>query len=81
MAPMHELKIRWAAAPGTEKMVYDTMAPIVEATYRDRGGKRPAGSPMSGRVDARLAIDASGELYLLTKSDGMIRAIVAASGF
>ena len=29
-----------------------------------------------GRVDMRLAEDAAGELYVLTKSDGMIRQVV-----
>jgi hypothetical protein len=30
-----------------------------------------------GRSDMRLAMDASGELYILSKSDGMIRAVVS----
>jgi hypothetical protein len=29
-----------------------------------------------GRVDLRFAADADGELYVLTKSDGMIRQVV-----
>jgi hypothetical protein len=29
-----------------------------------------------GRVDVRFAEDAAGELYLLTKSDGMIRQVM-----
>ena len=29
----------------------------------------------------RLAVDANGELYLYTKSDGIIRAVVGATGF
>jgi len=32
-----------------------------------------------GRVDARFAIDGACELYLYSKSDGMIRAVVGAS--
>jgi mono/diheme cytochrome c family protein len=31
-----------------------------------------------GRVDLRFAVDSAGELYLLTKSDGMIRKVVGA---
>jgi hypothetical protein len=31
-----------------------------------------------GRVDLRFAVDNDGELYLLTKSDGMIRKVVGA---
>lgn len=35
----------------------------------------PAGNPSPFRVDMRLAVDGDGEIYLLTKSDGMIRRI------
>ena len=31
-----------------------------------------------GRVDLRLAVDNDGELYILTKSDGMIRKVIGA---
>jgi mono/diheme cytochrome c family protein len=34
----------------------------------------------TGRVDVRLAVDNDGELYLLTKTDGLIRKIVGVSG-
>jgi hypothetical protein len=30
-----------------------------------------------GRADANLAADAAGELYVFTKSDGMIRALTS----
>jgi hypothetical protein len=30
-----------------------------------------------GRADANLAVDAAGELYVFTKTDGMIRALVS----
>jgi hypothetical protein len=51
----------------------------VEESYRARGGRGvtlpgAAGVSGRGRVDMRLAEDADGELYVLTKSDGMIRA-------
>ena len=51
---------------------------IVEETYRERGGKGEAlpgaaGVSGRGRVDLRFAADNEGELYILTKSDGMIR--------
>jgi len=54
-----------------------------EETYRARGGK---GQPLPGmamiagrgRVDLRFAVDNDGELYILTKSDGMIRKVVGA---
>jgi hypothetical protein len=63
------------------------MAPIVSAAYHARGGKDPdlpgtAAVSGSGRVDLRLAADRSGELYVLSKSDGTIRIVtgVAAAG-
>ena len=36
---------------------------------------------MGGRADVRFSIDASGELYLYSKGDGIIRAVVGAKGF
>ena len=54
---------------------------LVENTYRARGGRGPsipgvARVSGTGRVDVRLALDNDGELYLLTKTDGVIRKIV-----
>ena len=56
---------------------------IVERTYRERGGKGealPGTAVVSGRgrVDLRFATDNDGELYILTKSDGMIRKVIGA---
>ena len=56
---------------------------IVEETYRERGGKGEAlpgaaGVSGRGRVDLRFAVDNDGEIYILTKSDGMIRKVVGA---
>jgi hypothetical protein len=78
LAQTHELKILWNG------QVYDTMFPIAEIAYHSRGGKDPdlpgrATVSGSGRADARLAMDAAGELYIYTKSDGMIRAITGAT--
>ena len=71
----------------------DTVAPIhemdtalrglVEQAYRGRGGRGetlPGASQISGRgrVDLRFAVDDAGELYILTKPDGMIRKVVGA---
>jgi hypothetical protein len=56
------------------------MHQIAEAGYEARGGLDPdlpgsAGvTNPYGRADIRIQIDADGELYILTKSDGMIRA-------
>jgi hypothetical protein len=59
------------------------MFPVVLAGYKHRGGMDPdlpGQSTVSGpgRADIRLAVDAAGELYLLSKVDGMVRAIVSA---
>ncbi len=82
-ATIHELGIWWddpADSPNRGRKLFPTLAPIVEAGYHARGGKDPdlpgtAAVSGSGRVDLRLALDRSGELYLLSKSDGMIRAV------
>jgi hypothetical protein len=78
LAQFHEVKLLWNG------QVYDTMFPIAQAAYQSRGGKDPdlpgRGSVSgSGRADARLSIDAAGELYVYTKSDGTIRAVVGAA--
>jgi mono/diheme cytochrome c family protein len=54
---------------------------IVEETFRARGGRGEtlpgaAGVSGKGRVDMRFAEDHDGEIYILTKSDGMIRQVV-----
>src|SRR5206468_2175379 len=64
----------------------DSMFPVVETAYHDRGGKSPrlAGRPelvFGGRADVRFSIDAAGELYLYSKGDGVIRKVIGATGF
>jgi hypothetical protein len=64
LAPLHELGTRLRA--------------LSEEAYRRRGGQGnglPGRGAIagSGRVDMRLAEDSDGELYVLTKGDGMIR--------
>ena len=54
---------------------------LAEETFRARGGRGealPGAAAVSGRgrVDMRFAEDGEGELYVLTKSDGMIRQVV-----
>jgi len=67
LAPMHEVDA------GLRR--------LSEETFRSRGG-RGTGLPGTaaiagrGRVDVRFAVDNAGELYVLTKSDGMIRQVV-----
>ena len=74
------MKLLW------NKTLYDSMFPIVEAAYHQRGGKGAhlPGRPelvKGGRADVRFSIDADGELYLYSKGDGIIRAVVEAIGF
>jgi len=72
--------------PMTVAPIYEMdvgLRPIVEETYRKRGGSGqtlPGFSAIAGRgrVDLRFAEDNDGELYILTKSDGMIRKVVGA---
>ena len=64
LAPLHELSTRLRA--------------LSEETFRKRGGQGdtlPGFGAVAGRgrVDIRLAEDDDGELYVLTKGDGMIR--------
>lgn len=75
MAEMHEVKLFW------NNQVHDTFTSIVQAAYQARGGKDPdlpGRGTVSGskRADARFALDASGELFVYSKTDGMIRQIV-----
>jgi hypothetical protein len=75
MAGIADVKIAWKGK------VYARMAPINEIAYHARGGKAEhlpgAERVPGGRSDMRLARDAAGELYVMTKSDGMVRAITA----
>jgi hypothetical protein len=89
LAQLHPVRLLWNDphdSPDAGKKVYESMFPIVEAAYHARGGKHPKlpGRPelvVGGRADVRFSIDASGELFLYSKSDGVIRAVVEAIGF
>ena len=89
LARLQPVRLLWNDphdSPDAGKKVYDSMFPIVEAAYHARGGKHPKlpGRPelvFGGRADVRFSIDAGGELFLYSKSDGVIRAVVEAIGF
>jgi glucose/arabinose dehydrogenase len=84
LARFHPIHVRWDnprdAAPAQR---FDRMYEIVADEYHARGGRDadlPGSATVSdltggGRADIRLAIDNAGELYVLSKSDGMIRAV------
>jgi len=79
LAKIHEVKVRWKGK------AYDSMFPVVEAAYHERGGKAPKLPGRSelvfgGRSDVRFSIDAAGELYLYSKGDGVIRKVVGVTG-
>jgi hypothetical protein len=88
-AALREVRLLWNDphdSPDAGKKLYDSMFPIVEAAYHARGGKSPRlpgrdDLVMKGRADVRFSIDANGELYLYSKGDGVIRAVVEAIGF
>jgi hypothetical protein len=79
-------------SPDAGEQTYSTIQPggavlgpmfqIAERMYEFRGGQDPnlpggaAVTGPNGRADIRLQIDDAGELYILSKSDGMVRAIV-----
>ena len=74
-AQITPLKIEW------RNNTYDSMWGVVMFAYHERGGQDvdlPGGSTVSGpgRVDMRFAVDRDGELYVTSKSDGVIRAVV-----
>jgi hypothetical protein len=78
MAALHQVTIRWHGH------VHDTFTTIAEAAYKARGGQDPdlpgrAAVSGSKRADARFAVDAAGELYVYSKTDGMIRRVVGAN--
>ena len=87
LAPIHELKILWDNPndrPDAGKQFYDTMFAIALAAYHSRGGKDPdlpgrAAVSGGGRTDARFSMDNAGELYIYSKTDGIIRAVVSAT--
>ena len=86
LAATHDVHLKWSA-PGEASEAggreYPTAFPVVLAAYKARGGTDPdlpGTSTVSGpgRADVRFGVDSAGELYLLSKVDGMIRAVVAA---
>jgi len=71
-AAMHEIKLQWNGQD------YPAMAPIVMAAYESRRVKDPDAKVRTpiNRPDIRLHVDDQGELYISSKVDGVIRAVV-----
>jgi len=83
LAAMHDVHLKWSAPGEGAEREYPSAFPMVLAAYKARGGTDPDLPGIStvsgpGRADVRFAVDAAGELYFLSKSDGMIRAVTAA---
>jgi Glucose / Sorbosone dehydrogenase len=84
LAALHEMKLLWKDPAGDgAKQLFDSMFPIAKAAYHARGGKSPIlpgrGTVSGeGRADAHVAVDGAGELYLFSKTDGMLRMVVEA---
>jgi hypothetical protein len=87
LAPIHRLEVLWDNPRNTAGLErFDRMYEIVAGEYRARGGpdsNLPGSATISdltggGRADIRFAADAAGELFILSKSDGMIRLVGAA---
>ena len=84
LAALHDVHLKWNPPGEAAGRVYPSAFPVVLAAYKARGGvdpDLPGQSTVSGpgRADVRFAVDADGELYLLSKVDGMIRAVVSAT--
>lgn len=81
-APFREVRIRWRnpVAAVSEAGPIETMRPMTVAAYDARRQADPdaATAKAPGRVDIRFAMGNDGELYVMTKADGMIRAVVGA---
>jgi hypothetical protein len=86
-AKFYPIKFVWDNpndSPDAGKQPYDSMWPINELVYHLRGGEAerlPSRQKVAnqGRADSRLAMDGSGEFYIYSKSDGMIRQVVGSA--
>ena len=84
-AEMKEVLAADDGNPSTLAQIHEVDAGLrrlAEETFRVRGGRGnalPGTAAVAGRgrVDVRFAEDNAGELYLLTKSDGLIRQVAA----
>jgi hypothetical protein len=87
LAPIHELQVVFN---GVERRMFDIVAAEYRLKGGSVSGQAlPTGAPVTngndpygvpyggGRADIRLALDGDGEIYVLSKSDGMIRKLVA----
>ena len=81
---LHPIKFRWTRPGGSAGEVYGSMYAITELAYHARGGTAKnlpgyAKVPAGGRSDIHFWADSEGELYITSKSDGMIRKVTGAT--
>ena len=76
MAERHEIRIRLGET-GVRHDVSDRADRLSRARRQEPDLPGRALVSGEGRADANLAVDAAGELYIFTKTDGMIRALIA----
>jgi hypothetical protein len=84
MASRHEVLIRWNDpndTPDAGLRTFPTMNPIVIAGYdaRKRATNPATTGPIPARADIRFGLDTQGEIFILSKVDGMIRSVVGAT--
>ncbi len=84
MATMHPIEIEHTDAQG-KSATYPNMATIVSTAYKARGGTATYmpgyGTPVGkGRADIRLLLDNEQNIYIMSKSDGMLRVVTGAHG-
>ena len=77
MAPMHDVWIRWNMNV-CDHDVPDHRVGLPRAGREGSGSAGPGhGLRCAARSDVRLGVDAAGELYLYSKTDGMIRQVIS----
>jgi hypothetical protein len=86
-ARFHEIQVVYKATDASGPPVKRAMSDIVAEAWRAKGGKPSPGKQLpdpynegaryGGRTDVRLALGGDDELYLLCKTDGWVRKLVA----
>jgi hypothetical protein len=81
LAKMHDIAVSWKAPDAAAPVVHSTMRPVTLAGFEARRRADPAGAGAKAptRTDMRFGLDADGEIYIFTKADGMVRAVVGAA--
>jgi hypothetical protein len=77
---MHEIRVRWSPPGAAGPETFSTMRPVSVAGFEARRNADPAGTGAKSptRTDMRFGVDASGEFYIFTKADGVVRAVTGA---